>query len=1243
MLDEFFVVVAVVATLLVPIVLIGAPIHWVRHNRRERRLQARLERLERVAHELPERADGRLAALEARIGWLEERLAAATPEAGAGPAAEGSAAPGAVPDAGPASEAAARRPAAAGLDVPQPAAPAPPAGARVDAGGVAPPGPAPAVPAAARALPSPAGDARAAPAPKPPAGAPPMPEAIDGAPEPAPGRTSESAPAVEPEPVPGWGPPSGGVEWDWPTAPWRRKAVAPSSAAGSRKAPTPPATAGPEPVSGRAGAQARDAARAQQLSDWEGRIGRQWLNVVGIVVLVIGVVLLIGYSLRYLGPIGRIGTGVLTALTLLGSGRALEPRDAYRALGRSLLGGGWALLYFTAYAAHNVDAARIIDDPRWAMAAPLAVAAGMVVHSLRYRSQSVTGLAYGLAFLGIAISPVSAFSLLAVALLAGSMMTVLRTQPWYHLGLGGVIGSHICHALWREAVSGTDGTLDESNVLLGLALLAVYWLVFSTAAFVRRPVSREDRQAVGVLGIVNGVGFLGFGLVLVRVPGDAATLHAFLLLSALAFGGLAWLLRRVGLHFAFLLHALAAVVLAASSVPSLLRARDIDYDWLALPWALESALVLAIGLAARELLLRVASYALAGLAAAALFAVTLQGDAAGRQPVIWLSVPLVIAYFFYAFELLKARAGTGDVLLQARAVGLVLGYVATALLAALAWVETPRAWVAVAWIAAAVVMFEIGVRAERPHVRIQGAALAAAAAAAVLLLDIAGHGVVVPPRGASLWLLVVVCALGQHLIPERARHARGSLPGRAGSLDWLLAVASGYLGSALLAALLWREVEAQWVGAAWIVLAVVLVELGRATGRPHLRTQGLLVAALATGALVLVNVYAQLGAAQSGLVRWLTVGGSALALHWLSERAAGPGQAGVAGHRLVRGLADGASHAGTLLLALLAWVELDAVSVAVAWALLALVLHEIAHGVGRPRLMTQSRLLAIAGFARLFLANFTALGAVGGVSHRLVSVLPVTAILYYLWWCARMRSLAPGRTRYDTLDRSMYAFFGVVSLAVLARFELGRADTVIAWSVLGLAVLVLAVRLAERDFRMQSYGLLALAFARSWSTNLTLTGTVFGVSQRSLTTGFVVTGLVAATGYCMKHRAVFESFASRGGWLGTLDANARVVFSGMAAVLLALLLAYEVAARWLTVAWTIEAFALLALGFVLVERCLRLYGLGLALLCLVKLVVLDMSGVETLYRILSYIVLGVILLLVSLGYSRYQHVLRRYL
>ena len=44
-------------------------------------------------------------------------------------------------------------------------------------------------------------------------------------------------------------------------------------------------------------------------SEWEGRIGRRWLNIAGIVVLVVGIVLLIGYSLRYLGPSGRFRWG----------------------------------------------------------------------------------------------------------------------------------------------------------------------------------------------------------------------------------------------------------------------------------------------------------------------------------------------------------------------------------------------------------------------------------------------------------------------------------------------------------------------------------------------------------------------------------------------------------------------------------------------------------------------------------------------------------------------------------------------------------------------------------------------------------------------------------------------------------------------------------------------------------------------------------------------------------------------
>jgi hypothetical protein len=157
--------------------------------------------------------------------------------------------------------------------------------------------------------------------------------------------------------------------------------------------------------------------RGRDASDWEGRFGRLWLNVIGVVVLVVGIVLLIGYSLRYLGPSGKVATGLAVGAALLGAGWMLERLERYRAFARALLGGGWALGYFTVYAAHNVEAAKIIDDPLWAMTVLFLVASGMIVHSFRYRSQVVTGLAYGLAFFAIAISPVSTYSLGAVALL----------------------------------------------------------------------------------------------------------------------------------------------------------------------------------------------------------------------------------------------------------------------------------------------------------------------------------------------------------------------------------------------------------------------------------------------------------------------------------------------------------------------------------------------------------------------------------------------------------------------------------------------------------------------------------------------------------------------------------------------------------------------------------------------------------------------------------------------------------
>ena len=58
---------------------------------------------------------------------------------------------------------------------------------------------------------------------------------------------------------------------------------------------------------------------------------------------------------------------------------------------------------------------------------------------------------------------------------------------------------------------------------------------------------------------------------------------------------------------------------------------------------------------------------------------------------------------------------------------------------------------------------------------------------------------------------------------------------------------------------------------------------------------------------------------------------------------------------------------------------------------------------------------------------------------------------------------------------------------------------------------------------------------------------------------------------------------------------------------------------------------------------LRLSGLALLFLCILKLFVYDLQQLEALARILSFVVLGLVLLTVSWVYTRYREQIRKLL
>jgi uncharacterized membrane protein len=81
----------------------------------------------------------------------------------------------------------------------------------------------------------------------------------------------------------------------------------------------------------------------------------------------------------------------------------------------------------------------------------------------------------------------------------------------------------------------------------------------------------------------------------------------------------------------------------------------------------------------------------------------------------------------------------------------------------------------------------------------------------------------------------------------------------------------------------------------------------------------------------------------------------------------------------------------------------------------------------------------------------------------------------------------------------------------------------------------------------------------------------------------------------------------------------------------------------LTVSWAALAFVLLALGFAIKERAYRLAGLVALAFSLLRAVFHDLAGLETIYRILSFIGLGVILLVLAFIYAKNREKLARWI
>lgn len=856
----------------------------------------------------------------------------------------------------------------------------------------------------------------------------------------------------------------------------------------------------------------------------EEALGTNWLNKLGVIILVFGIAFFLAFQLQNLGPAGKVLVGYVVSLAMLGGGIWLERKERYRLLARAGIGGGWALTFFTTYAMYHVQAAKVLQSQSADLVLMLIVATLMVLHTLYYDSQVVTGLAFLLAFSTVTISNVTMYSLIAGAILAVGLVVVVLRRHWYELEIFGILAAYLNHWIWLSKIIEPMGKHKHAfpEFYSSAGLIIFYWLVFRVS-YVFRRIADEERE---------------------RVSTVSALLNTVLALA---------LLKYQSIHPEWAFYALlvmGAVELAFAHVPQL-RARRFAY---------------AI---------------LATLGTVAIVAAIPFKYSGSNVEVLWLALAEVLLF---------AGVFAGEIIFRR------LGYVAcVATFVHMTGIQAARVY---------------GARMDDAIVRGHyGLALVFAAAVALFYLD-------------AYWVPAHWPELFEKHFEKRMEVYLS-----------VLAALAGVIG-------LWVAFPQSPSAMAWGLFAMVLAYVGERTNTKAIAVEAVAIFALAFVRALIINMpdAAHWGAVSHRLVTVTVLVGSMYLgarwsrLPWLFED----------------NLRDGVRWAASFLGAYLLWFELRPVSVAVGWAVFALVLLELGTARNALHFRLQAYTGLAAAFLRLFFVNLNAGGELGTLSPRVYTTVPVIAILYYAHW--RM-------TEADTesLDRdnawklpSICSYMATIALAGLIRFELDPDWVAPIWATLVVLLMAVAWTTKRRVFEHQAILFGFGAMFRGAMHNLYERGNLAAPAWHSrwLTVGATAALLFVALIPGFQMRELGKENEGDSKWKRALRALARrpeQVFFFAALALVTVLLSVEMRKGMVTVSWGLLGVIVFLFALWVKERSYRLAGLVLLLLCVGKILIVDIWGLSASDRYITLIVLGLALLLVSFLYSRHREAIRQYL
>jgi hypothetical protein len=928
---------------------------------------------------------------------------------------------------------------------------------------------------------------------------------------------------------------------------WAREAASTTEQTPIAHAATSHATPAPQapPVFAPAPPRKTLAERLRGKLPLEEVLGMNVFAKIGIVLLVLGFALLGRMALISMGPAARVGMIYAVSAALLGGGIWLEARDRYRLLGRAGIGGGWALLFFTTYAMHHVSAMAVLQSNTLDCVLMLLVAASMVAHTLRYKSQVVTGLAFLLAFSTVALNQESVYALSAGVILAIAIVAIALRMRWYELEVFGILASYANHFYWLyklypEGMAGRAFPQFWPSAII----LVLYWAVFRVSYVARSIRGARDESVSSAAALVNTISLLA--VMKFQSTRPELAFYALLGLGALefAFGQIPPVRRR---RTAFKLLTLVGTVLMFAAVPFKFSGNSI-----ALFWMIAAEFLLAAGIIQAEVVFR-----RLGLIAGSLTGALILYDARGmvelRQhsetPLIQDGILLLTTALLFCINAHFLRRKWSQLFESIDgALVIVEGYLGVATAFFGAWALFTGDWTALGWAA----LFLLAVfgkrRLDDNNLMVQAWALAAAVLFRCEVVNC--HFDLVYPHHVAARMITLPILSGVFYF------AGWILSGQK-DMRVALRVLSLWAGSLLLAELAWLDVSQPWVAPVWVAFAVALVLVARSFSIAEFSYQEHALGVAAVAQLAAVNLNAG-----SAIDRYLPFLGCTAAFYAISRFST------VKHAAYLRFSGWAHTWAATGLLAALAWHESPQPWLVPIWAGFTLALAVVDRIFSVEELPYQAHLLALLAVLRAVTLNFYLHETWRGVDLRLVTVAILIAVLYALArWVRLPESLASPHARH------VYTWIASGLAAWLMWCGMRPVGVALAWAVFGLLLFELGAWKNQVHLRWQAFVALAAAFARIFFVNVTaeaqpgeaLSPRLYTIVPMALIYFYIWTRLRPTKAEASDRWSVADLMA----YFGT---------GSLAAVLY-----FEISPEWIIVGWAILCLVLL-LATLLLDR-----------------------------------------------------------